>query len=116
MLTQQDLVNAIPHVIQTVDLPHFGPKQAGKVRDSYRQNGRRILITTDRVSAFDRVLGFIPFKGQVLNQLSAWWFEQTRDIVDNHVISVPDPNVTVVKDADPLPVEVVVRGYITGVT
>ncbi|MBN1219875.1 MAG: phosphoribosylaminoimidazolesuccinocarboxamide synthase [Anaerolineae bacterium] len=116
MLTHQDLVNAIPHVIQTVDLPGFGPKQSGKVRDSYAHNGKRILITTDRVSAFDRVLGSIPFKGQVLNQLSAWWFEQTRDIVDNHVIEVPDPNVTIAKNAEPLPVEVVVRGYITGVT
>jgi phosphoribosylaminoimidazole-succinocarboxamide synthase len=116
MLTHQEIVNAIPNVIQAVDLPNLGPKQLGKVRDGYSYNGQRILITTDRVSAFDRVLGFIPFKGQVLNQLSAWWFEQTRDIVDNHVISVPDPNVTIAKDADPLPVEVVVRGYITGVT
>ena len=116
MLTQQDLVKAIPTVIQAVDLPNLGPKQLGKVRDSYSHNGQRILITTDRVSAFDRVLGFIPFKGQVLNQLSAWWFEQTRDIVDNHVISIPDPNVTIAKDAEPLPVEVIVRGYITGVT
>jgi phosphoribosylaminoimidazole-succinocarboxamide synthase len=62
------------------------------------------------------VLGAIPFKGQVLNQLSAWWFEQTRDIVGNHVISVPDPNVTIAREADALPVEVIVRGYITGVT
>ena len=77
----------------------------------------RVLITTDRVSAFDRVLGAIPFKGQVLNQLSAWWFEQTRDIVANHVIAVPDPNVTHrARGARPLPVEVIVRGYITGVT
>jgi phosphoribosylaminoimidazole-succinocarboxamide synthase len=122
MLTQQELVRAIPNVIQTADLPGFGPKQPGKVRDSYRvrdsdsHSNQRILITTDRVSAFDRVLGFIPFKGQVLNQLSAWWFEQTRDIVDNHVIDVPDPNVTIALEAELLPVEVVVRGYITGVT
>ncbi len=116
MLTQQDLIKAIPQVIQAVDLPGFGPKQVGKVRDSYTHHGRRILITTDRVSAFDRVLGHIPFKGQVLNQLSAWWFEQTRDLVNNHVIDVPDPNVTIAHDAQPLPVEVVVRGYITGVT
>jgi phosphoribosylaminoimidazole-succinocarboxamide synthase len=122
MLTRQELIRAIPNVIQTIDLPGFGPKQPGKVRDSYRvpdsdsHNNQRILITTDRVSAFDRVLGFIPFKGQVLNQLSAWWFEQTRDIVDNHMIDVPDPNVTIALDAELLPVEVVVRGYITGVT
>ncbi len=116
MLPHQELVKTIPHVIQAVDLPKFGPKQPGKVRDSYRHNGQRLLITTDRVSAFDRVLGFIPFKGQVLNQLSAWWFEQTRDIVNNHLIGVPDPNVTLAVDAEPLPVEVIVRGYITGVT
>ena len=66
------------------------------MRDIYTLTAtQRILITTDRVSAFDRVVGAIPFKGQVLNQLSAWWFEQVRDIVDNHVIDVPDPNVTV---------------------
>ncbi len=86
------------------------------MRDSYLHDGRRILITTDRVSAFDRVLGLIPYKGQVLNQLSAWWFEQTADIVPNHVITVPDPNVTMAHEAQPLPVEVIVRGYITGVT
>jgi phosphoribosylaminoimidazole-succinocarboxamide synthase len=116
MLTQSQLIQAIPQAIQSIDLSGFGPKQVGKVRDSYTYNGRRILITTDRVSAFDQVLGHIPFKGQVLNQLSAWWFEQTRDIVHNHVIDVPDPNVTIAHDAQPLPVEVVVRGYITGVT
>ena len=80
------------------------------------QNGRRTLITSDRVSAFDMVLGLIPYKGQVLNQLSAWWFEQTADLANNHVISVPDPNVTIAHEAESLPVEVVVRGYITGVT
>lgn len=116
MLSQQEIINAIPNLVQTVDLPQFGPKQAGKVRDSYRHKGQRILITTDRVSAFDRVLGHIPFKGQVLNQLSAWWFAQTGDIVANHVIAVPDPNVTIAAEAEPLPVEVIVRGYITGVT
>lgn len=116
MLSQQQITAAVPNVITAVDLPQFGPKQLGKVRDSYQHNGQRILITTDRVSAFDRVLGHIPFKGQVLNQLSAWWFEQTRDIVANHVVSVSDPNVTLAAEAEPLPVEVIVRGYITGVT
>ncbi|MCB0164556.1 MAG: phosphoribosylaminoimidazolesuccinocarboxamide synthase [Anaerolineae bacterium] len=116
MLTHQELLTAIPLALNEVTLPQFGPKQPGKVRDNYRVDGQRVLITTDRVSAFDRVLGVIPFKGQVLNQLSAWWFDQTRDIVDNHVIAVPDPNVTIGREAEPLPVEVVVRGYITGVT
>jgi phosphoribosylaminoimidazole-succinocarboxamide synthase len=116
VLTHEALVQAIPSALLSIDLPRLGPKQAGKVRDMYRLDGRRVLITTDRISAFDRVLGAIPFKGQVLNQLSAWWFEQTRSIVANHLIAVPDPNVTIAHEAEPLPVEVVVRGYITGVT
>ncbi|MCB8927949.1 MAG: phosphoribosylaminoimidazolesuccinocarboxamide synthase [Ardenticatenaceae bacterium] len=116
MLTHQQLLEAIPNCLDTTDFTGLGEKYEGKVRDVYVQNGRRILITTDRVSAFDRVLGLIPYKGQVLNQLSTWWFEQTADLARNHVISVPDPNVTIAYEAQPLPVEIVVRGYITGVT
>ena len=116
MLSQEALHAAIPHALAAVDVPELGPKTEGKVRDIYRLGDRRVLITTDRVSAFDRVVGLIPFKGQVLNQLSAWWFEQTRDIVANHVVAVPDPNVTVAVETEPLPVEVIVRGYLTGVT
>jgi phosphoribosylaminoimidazole-succinocarboxamide synthase len=87
------------------------------VRVSYEwAPGERLFVTTDRLSAFDRVLAGVPFKGQVLNQLSAWWFAQTTDVVANHVISVPDPNVLIARAAAPLTVEVVVRGYITGVT
>lgn len=116
MLTHQELLQAVPHALASVDLSGWGEKQTGKVRDIYSVDGQRILITTDRVSAFDRVLGTIPFKGQVLNQLSAWWFEQVSGVVDNHVIDIPDPNVTVAHEAEVLPVEVIVRGYITGVT
>ncbi|RME83476.1 MAG: phosphoribosylaminoimidazolesuccinocarboxamide synthase [Caldilineae bacterium] len=117
MLDKDQLIAAIPHALESVDLEGFGEKEQGKVRDIYRLGpDRRLLITTDRVSAFDRVLGTIPYKGQVLNQLAAWWFAQTRDIVANHLINVPDPNVMLVHEAEPLPVEVVVRGYITGVT
>ena len=116
MLTHEELLAAIPNVLSGTDFPELGEKYEGKVRDVYMQNGRRTLITTDRVSAFDMVLGLIPYKGQVLNQLSAWWFEQTADLANNHVISVPDPNVTIAHEAESLPVEVVVRGYITGVT
>src|ERR1041384_6440479 len=116
MLSQDQVLEAIPNALTEVNLVGFGEKQAGKVRDIYANGDERILITTDRVSAFDRVLDAIPFKGQVLNQLSAWWFEQTRAIVANHLIAVPDPNVTIAYEAQPLPVEVVVRGYITGVT
>ncbi len=116
MLTHQELLDAIPNCLDKTDFAGLGEKYEGKVRDVYVQNGRRLLITTDRVSAFDRVLGLIPYKGQVLNQLSAWWFAQTADLAHNHLIAVPDPNVTIAHEAQPLPVEIVVRGYITGVT
>ena len=92
-------------------------RRDGKVRVSYAYgDGLRLFITTDRLSAFDRVIAGVPYKGQVLNQLSAWWFERTADVVANHLVDVPDPNVLVARAAQPLPVEVVVRGYITGVT
>lgn len=104
------------NVLKTINLSGFGKKYQGKVRDYYKLDGKRILITTDRISAFDRVLGFIPHKGQVLNQLSLFWFEKTKNIVSNHMISVPDPNVMIVKDCRSYPIEMVVRGYITGVT
>ncbi len=116
MLTHDELLAAIPYCLTGTDFPELGAKYEGKVRDVYMGHGRRTLITTDRISAFDRVLGAIPYKGQVLNQLSAWWFAQTGNIARNHVISVPDPNVTIAYEAEPLPVEIVVRGYITGVT
>src|SRR5438046_2150465 len=117
MLDQKKIIKHIVHTIQTVDLPKsYGKKYQGKVRDSYILGNKRIFITTDRQSAFDRVLGYIPFKGQVLTQLSAFWFEKTKDIVKNHLINVPDPNVMIVKNAQLIPIEMVVRGYITGVT
>ena len=93
--------------------PHF---KTGKVRDMYLLEGKRILITTDRQSAFDHVLGAIPLKGQVLNRIANYWFEQTKDLVANQVISVPDPNVTVACELDMIPVEIVVRSYLTGST
>jgi phosphoribosylaminoimidazole-succinocarboxamide synthase len=116
MAQDLDLLAAVPQALLRTDLPQLGKRLEGKVRDIYLQEGRRILVTTDRVSAFDRVLGAIPFKGQVLNQLSAWWFGQSADVVANHVLDVPDPNVTIAAEAEALPVEVIVRGYITGVT
>ena len=93
-----------------------GSKRTGKVRDQYDLGNKVALITTDRQSAFDRVLASVPFKGQVLNLTSAWWFEQTKDIIPNHVIDIPDPNVTLAKKCDVFPIEFVVRGYITGST
>ncbi len=104
------------HILKTVDLQGFGEKYSGKVRDCYIVNDKRILITTDRISAFDRVLGYIPYKGQVLNQLSAFWFEKTNDIIANHMLSVPDPNVMIAKNATPIAIEMVIRGYISGIT
>jgi phosphoribosylaminoimidazole-succinocarboxamide synthase len=88
----------------------------GKVRDTYDLGNMLILVTTDRQSAFDRVLASIPFKGSVLNQVSSFWFEKTRHIVRNHVISVPDPNVTIAEKCTVFPIEFVVRGYLTGST
>lgn len=88
----------------------------GKVRDMYLLPGKRIIITTDRQSAFDHVLGTIPFKGQVLNRMAQYWFGKTQHIVPNHVLAVPDANVTVAREVEILPVEVVVRAYLTGST
>ena len=93
-----------------------GEKRTGKVRDQYSLGDKIALITTDRQSAFDRVLASIPFKGQVLNLTSAWWFEQTKDIIPNQVINIPDPNITLAKNCEVFPIEFVVRGYITGST
>jgi phosphoribosylaminoimidazole-succinocarboxamide synthase len=91
-------------------------RRKGKVRDSFDLGDRLLLITTDRQSAFDRILAAVPFKGQVLNQVSAFWFEKTRDIVPNHVLDIPDPNVTVGRKCKVLPIEFVMRGYLTGST
>lgn len=99
-----------------IDLP-LPDRSDGKVRASWPCGpDRRLIVTTDRLSAFDRVLAGVPYKGQVLNQLSAWWFERTSDIIANHVIELPDPNALLARQATPLPVEVVVRSHITGVT
>lgn len=116
MINEATIRAAIPHAVQATHLQGLGDRVQGKVRDLYLQSGRRLLVATDRLSAFDHVLSAIPFKGQVLNQLAAWWFEQTADVVANHVLDVPDPVVTVGAECQPLPVEIVVRGWITGVT
>ena len=97
-------------------LDDIGPLRRGKVRDIIDLGDRLALVSTDRVSAFDRVLGTVPFRGQILNELSAWWFRQISDIVASHVLAVPDPNVTVARTCRTLPVEVVVRDRLTGTT
>ena len=115
MLSDETIKNQLNNTLEKTNL-NIGKKYEGKVRDNYVLDGKRVIIVTDRISAFDRVLCTIPFKGQVLNQTSAFWFDKTKNIVKNHVIDVPDPNVMVVKECELIPVEMVVRGYITGVT
>ena len=126
MLDDQTLESALPTTLDRTDFPELGAKYEGKVRDSYvRQergergaggSARRFMIVTDRLSAFDRVLGTIPFKGQVLNRLSAFWFDRTRDVVPNHLVGLPDPNVIECVECTPILAEMVMRAYVTGTT
>jgi phosphoribosylaminoimidazole-succinocarboxamide synthase len=125
MIDQAALVSAIPHTLSGLDLVWPYAKHSGKVRESFSlPGGRRLLVATDRLSAFDQVLAAIPYKGQVLNQLAAFWFERMSNPPANsgqapvpvHLLTMPDPNVSLVQECTPLPVEVIVRGYITGVT
>ncbi|MBC8339681.1 MAG: phosphoribosylaminoimidazolesuccinocarboxamide synthase [Rhodospirillales bacterium] len=103
--------------LQDAYFPELPGHQSGKVRESYDlPDGRRIMIATDRQSAFDHVLAAVPYKGQVLNQTAMFWFEKTKDICPSHVIEAPDPNVVIAKRLDMLPVEMVVRDYMTGST
>jgi len=106
----------INDVLTETNFDFLGEKKRGKVRDVYVDKDKITLISTDRHSSFDRNIAFIPFKGEILNQISLFWFEKTKDIIQNHVLSSPDPNVVVVKKCKPLPIECVIRGYITGVT
>ena len=116
MLKAEEIQQVLPLTFDHSNLPLPG-KQHGKVRDWYSlPSQRRLIVTSDRLSAFDRNLAVVPYKGQVLNQLAAWWFEHTKDVIPNHLLNIPDPNCAVVQEVEPLPVEVIVRGYITGVT
>lgn len=118
-VTHEQLIEAIPHCLTETSLGFSSDvkKYVGKVRDTYDLgDGRMLLITTDRQSGFDRMLGSIPYKGQVLNRTSLYWFDQTRHIVKNHVISSPHANALVAKKCRVLPIEFVVRGYLTGST
>jgi phosphoribosylaminoimidazole-succinocarboxamide synthase len=114
MLSDAQLRAQLPHTLRQLDLPALGSLYRGKVRDNYSRGDQIIMITSDRISAFDHVLGTIPFKGEVLSRLTTFWFEKVKDIAPTHIISVPDPSVMVVKRAAALPVEIVIRGYITG--
>jgi phosphoribosylaminoimidazole-succinocarboxamide synthase len=102
--------------LDRTDFAGLGERYQGKVRDNYSADGRRTIVVTDRVSCFDVVVGTLPLKGQVLNRLAAFWFEKTRNVVQNHLIEVPDPNVSLVRECELLPVEFVYRGYLTGST
>ncbi len=116
MINAGTLQEQLQYTLDPEQLPLPGSYYKGKVRDNYTMEQQRLILVSDRVSAFDRVLTTIPFKGQVLNQLAAWWFDQTIDIIDNHVISVPDPNLMEVRECEPVMMEMIVRGYLTGVT
>jgi phosphoribosylaminoimidazole-succinocarboxamide synthase len=114
---RQQLFEALKNPLSETNLSGLGPKYNGKVRDCYTgSNGQRVIVVTDRISAFDRSLGVLPLKGQILNKVAAFWFEKTRHLVPNHVISVPDPNVMIVEECTLLPVEMVLRAYLTGTT
>ena len=115
MITREQIQSQLDNCLLEAKFPQWELRyKRGKVRDMYLLENHRVLITTDRQSAFDHVLGTIPLKGQVLNRIAQYWFEQTQDIAPNQIISVPDANVTVARELDILPVEVVVRKYMTG--
>lgn len=112
-----DLTPYARHILADATIPELPGHYRGKVRDTYDLgDGRLILIASDRLSAFDRILTAIPFKGQVLTQTARFWFEETADICPNHVLAYPDPNVVIGKRVNILPVEIVVRAYLAGST
>jgi phosphoribosylaminoimidazole-succinocarboxamide synthase len=114
MLSESVLRAQLAHTLADTSFPALGELYRGKVRDNYSRGDRIVMITTDRISAFDHVLGTIPFKGEVLNRLALFWFDKVKDLAPIHVVDAPDPSVMVVKRAKPFPVEIVIRGYITG--
>jgi len=114
-MDRHDLLRAqLPYTLSEVSFPALGAHYRGKVRDNFSSADRIVMITSDRLSAFDRILTTVPFKGELLNRLTAFWFEKTKHIVRNHILDMPDPSVLVVKKLRPLPIEVVVRGRLTG--
>jgi phosphoribosylaminoimidazole-succinocarboxamide synthase len=116
MVSNDILTAQLRKTLDRTSFPTLGEKYEGKVRDCYMRGGKRIIVVTDRISAFDVVLGTIPFKGQVLNQIAAHWFDLAKDVALNHVLGVPDPVVMIGVECKTLPVEWVMRSYLTGVT
>jgi phosphoribosylaminoimidazole-succinocarboxamide synthase len=114
MSIKSEVEKQLAYTLDNFEIPALGSCYHGKVRDSYVVGDKRILVTSDRLSAFDVILSTIPFKGQVLNEMAAYWFDQTKDIIQNHIIARPHPNVFVCQQVEILPVEVIVRGYLTG--
>lgn len=116
MSRKKIIANNLTNTIKETNFSNLGDRKQGKVRDIYKKHNKIFLVTTDRLSAFDRVLTTIPYKGQVLTETSHFWFEKTKDIVDGHILDYPDSNVLVCKNLEIFPVEFIVRGYLTGTT
>ena len=108
------IIDQLDYTLNKFDFNLSEDYYSGKVRENYYIDDKIVMITTDRVSAFDHILGTIPFKGEVLTQIAKFWFEKTKHIAPNHYISNPDPQVLLTVKAKPLPVEIIIRGYITG--
>ena len=119
MLSTEQITQQLKFTLAGLDIPEAEGFYSGKVRECYSiksaiSGEKRILVATDRLSAFDKILTTIPFKGAILSQMTDYWFKETKNIVPNHVIEVPHPNVFICEEVDIIPVEVVVRGYLTG--
>ena len=114
MIPDDKLRAQLDHTLRQFDAPELGQLYRGKVRDNYSRGDRIVMVTTDRISAFDHVLGTIPYKGEVLSRLTLFWFDKVKDVAPTHLLDAPDPSVMVVRKAKPFPVEIIIRGYITG--
>ena len=113
-MDKEKLRDAIPNTMAELDLPDSIPVVKGKVRDIFDLGNYLLIVTTDRISAFDIVLSTIPYKGEVLNRISLFWFKNTNDIIKNHIAEEVTPRAVLVKKCKVIPIEVVVRGYLTG--
>ncbi len=113
-MTRNEIRCDMPAALQETDYGWLGSLYRGKVRDSYIRGDERVLIATDRLSAFDRIISSVPGKGQILTSMAAYWFKRVGDVIDNHLVAIPDPAVMIVKEVSIIPVEVVVRGYLAG--